>query len=275
MQSGSYECVNRSTSTAAGLEARRRGIDSQGVPAAVVAPSVRASSSTAPCSKPTWLICWHRLREERGRRPPLRPRRHRLAIRPQTRRRPPLPPTTSTVALGFVRGRAVRRPPLLARPRLLPAGREANRQQPRLPLCRAQTLPPRAPHPPRARRGRTRSSRLGRDATRRRGRLNLTVVCAPVIRPMPLRPAPAMLPPPAPTGLARLHRPSGRNPAGPTPDQSSRRRSDPRRSRPVKWCTTLSASPSPDAYGAAAIAITSSGSSAGSVSAFVIDSALM
>jgi hypothetical protein len=78
MQSGSYECVNRSTSTEAGLEARRRGSDSQGVPAAVVARSVRASSSTARCSNPTWLICWHRLREERGGRPPLRPRRHRL-----------------------------------------------------------------------------------------------------------------------------------------------------------------------------------------------------
>ncbi len=46
-------------------------------------------------------------------------------------------------------------------------------------------------------------------------------------------------------------------------------------SRPVKWCMTLSASSSPDAYAAAAIAITSSGSSTGSVSAFVIDSALM
>jgi hypothetical protein len=45
--------------------------------------------------------------------------------------------------------------------------------------------------------------------------------------------------------------------------------------RPVKWCTRLSASSSPDVYAAAAIAISSSGSSAGSVSAFVIDSALM
>jgi hypothetical protein len=36
-------------------------------------------------------------------------------------------------------------------------------------------------------------------------------VRAPVIRPMPLRPAPAMLPPPALTRLAGLHRPSGRN----------------------------------------------------------------
>ena len=47
------------------------------------------------------------------------------------------------------------------------------------------------------------------------------------------------------------------------------------RSRPVKWCTTLSASSSPDVHAAAAIAITSSGSSTGSASAFAIDSALM
>src|SRR6266496_3548427 len=47
-----------------------------------------------------------------GRRcPPLRPRRHRLAIRPQARQRPPLPPRSGTVALGAVRGRPVRRPP--------------------------------------------------------------------------------------------------------------------------------------------------------------------
>ena len=46
--------------------------------------------------------------------------------------------------------------------------------------------------------------------------------------------------------------------------------------RPVKWCTRLSASSSLDVYAAAAIAITSSGSSTGgSVRAFVIDSALM
>ena len=45
--------------------------------------------------------------------------------------------------------------------------------------------------------------------------------------------------------------------------------------RPVKWCTRLSASSSPDVYAAAAIAITSSGSSTGSASALVIDSALM
>ena len=48
-----------------------------------------------------------------------------------------------------------------------------------------------------------------------------------------------------------------------------------RRPRPVKWCTRLSASSSPDVYAAAAIAITSSGSSTGSASALAIDSALM
>jgi hypothetical protein len=47
------------------------------------------------------------------------------------------------------------------------------------------------------------------------------------------------------------------------------------RPRPVKWCTRLSASSSPDVYAAAAIAITSSGSSTGSASALAIDSALM
>ena len=47
------------------------------------------------------------------------------------------------------------------------------------------------------------------------------------------------------------------------------------RSRPVKWCTTPATSSSPDTYAAAAIAITSSGTSPGSVSAFAIDSALM
>lgn len=46
-------------------------------------------------------------------------------------------------------------------------------------------------------------------------------------------------------------------------------------SRPVKWCMSLSASSSSDAYAAAGIAITSSGSLGGSASAFAIDSALM
>ena len=45
------------------------------------------------------------------------------------------------------------------------------------------------------------------------------------------------------------------------------------RSRPSRWCTTVSTSSSLDAY--AAIAITSSGSSAGSASALAIESALM
>lgn len=44
--------------------------------------------------------------------------------------------------------------------------------------------------------------------------------------------------------------------------------------RPVKWCTRLSAS-SLVRYAAAAIAVTSSGSSAGAASAFAIESALM
>ena len=45
--------------------------------------------------------------------------------------------------------------------------------------------------------------------------------------------------------------------------------------RPVKWCMRLRASSSLDVYAAAGIAITSSGWSSGSVSAFAIDSALM
>ena len=45
--------------------------------------------------------------------------------------------------------------------------------------------------------------------------------------------------------------------------------------RPVKWCTRLTASSSPDVHAAAVIAITSSGSSAGSASALAIESALM
>jgi hypothetical protein len=46
-------------------------------------------------------------------------------------------------------------------------------------------------------------------------------------------------------------------------------------SRPVKWCSRLRASSSPDRQAASAIAITSSGSSAGGASALPIDSALM
>ncbi len=46
--------------------------------------------------------------------------------------------------------------------------------------------------------------------------------------------------------------------------------------RPVKWCTRLSVSSSLEVYAAAAMAITSLGSSiVGSVSAFAIDPALM
>src|SRR5436309_13375304 len=44
--------------------------------------------------------------------------------------------------------------------------------------------------------------------------------------------------------------------------------------RPVKWCTRLSASSSPDVYAAAEMAITSSCSSAGSASALASDSML-
>jgi ABC-type oligopeptide transport system ATPase subunit len=58
--------------------------------------------------------------------------------------------------------------------------------------------------------------------------------------------------------------------AAPVPDPELQRRP-----RPVKWCTRLSASSSLDVYAAAAIAITSSGSAAGSASAFAIESALM
>ena len=46
-------------------------------------------------------------------------------------------------------------------------------------------------------------------------------------------------------------------------------------SRPSRWCMTRLASSSLDVYAAVAIAITSSGSSTGSVSALAIDSALM
>jgi hypothetical protein len=47
------------------------------------------------------------------------------------------------------------------------------------------------------------------------------------------------------------------------------------RPRPVKWCARVSAPSSRDVQAAASIAITSSGSSTGSASAFAIDSALM
>ncbi len=148
-----------------------------------------------------------------------------------------LPATSLTrggaLALGVVRGGPVRRPPLLTRPRLLPAGREPDRPQPRLPLSRAQTLPPRPPHPPRTRRRRTRADRsVDQNAARRRSRLT-DPVRAPLIRPMPLRPAPAMLPSPPPTTHdprawpASIDRAAATTPRE-TPNQSSRRRSDPR-----------------------------------------------
>ena len=47
------------------------------------------------------------------------------------------------------------------------------------------------------------------------------------------------------------------------------------RPRPVKWCTRLSASSSPELYAAAGMAITPSSSSRGPASALAIDSALM
>jgi transposase len=66
---------------------------------------------------------------------------------------PALAPRAPSVALGSLRGRSVRPPTQLARPRLLPRDRGPAWRQPRLPRGRAQTAQAQLPHPARARRG--------------------------------------------------------------------------------------------------------------------------
>jgi Transposase len=78
--------------------------------------------------------------------PPLRPRRHRAPVGPQARARSPLPRRARAVALGAVRSGPAGVPPRLTRLRLLPAGRAADRSQPRLSVRRARKLCRRAHH---------------------------------------------------------------------------------------------------------------------------------
>ncbi len=60
-----------------------------------------------------------------------------------------LPSRARSIALGALRSGALWRPRRLARPRLLPPGRRADRPHPRLPLACAQALSARLPRPPR------------------------------------------------------------------------------------------------------------------------------
>ena len=69
------------------------------------------------------------------------------------RPRPPLPPRPAGAALGALRGRPMRPPARLTRPRLLPAGGRAARRQPRLPGRRPQAPQAQLPHAARTRRG--------------------------------------------------------------------------------------------------------------------------
>ncbi len=86
-------------------------------------------------------------------RPLRRPGHHRPPVRRAPRPRPPLPPRPAGAALGALRGRPMRPPARLARPRLLPADGRAPRRQPRLPGRRAQAAQAQLPHPARTRRG--------------------------------------------------------------------------------------------------------------------------
>ena len=107
--------------------------------------------------------------------------------------RPPLTratvaPRTIRAALGAVRGRAMRAPALLARPRLLPPSSAATRRQSRLPGRRPQAAQAQLSHAQRPRRGGDRA-RL----TARSERAALDHADAP-------RPVPEMLLPPAHAG---------------------------------------------------------------------------
>ena len=86
-------------------------------------------------------------------RPLRRPGHHRPPVRRPPRPRPPLAPRPAGAALGALRGRAMRPPDQLARPRLLPAGGRAARRQPRLPGRRSQAAQAQLPHAARTRRG--------------------------------------------------------------------------------------------------------------------------
>jgi transposase IS116/IS110/IS902 family protein len=72
------------------------------------------------------------------------------SLRRRAAARAPVPAGIAAAALGLVRGRPVRRPPRLSRPRLLPADRRPGRRTGR-PVGGPQDGPPGAPHPARAR----------------------------------------------------------------------------------------------------------------------------
>ena len=130
---------------------------------------------------------------------------HRPPIRPAPRPRTPLPPRTPSVALGAVRGRAMRAAAHLTRPRVLPRSRGAPRREPRVPVGRAQTPQTQLSHAARTRRGGTPA------------RMTTSLCALPSLTPMHRGRLPA--------GSCRhdhvdgLHRPSGRNasPSGITP----------------------------------------------------------
>jgi hypothetical protein len=84
--------------------------------------------------------------------------------------RPTVTPRAPGVAVGAVRGRAVRPPTQLARPQLLPRDRRAARRQPRLPGRWRASSSSAAPHPARTRRGGT----AARMSTNQRAQPSLT-----------------------------------------------------------------------------------------------------
>ena len=113
------------------------------------------------------------------------------------------PPRTFRLALGALRGRAMRPPPKLARSRLLRPDRRPARRQPSLSGSRAQTAQAQLPHPARTRRG-------GPAA-----RMNVVRCAQPSITPMHRGQLPACScrhPP-----VDGLHRPSGRTASPNTP----------------------------------------------------------
>ena len=159
-------------------------------------PDRRARAPPARMLRPTQLLR-HRRRHIRGdlgrarrlppvlvlrrRGPPYRSRRHRPLLRQQTRSRASRPPRATHAPLGAVRGRQMRGPAQLTRPRLLPRGPRPSRREPRHPLRRPQTCPTLPPHPARPGRQRVRQGQLRRTAR------------APGARLDDLRPAPAKL----------------------------------------------------------------------------------
>jgi transposase len=90
-----------------------------------------------------------------------RPRHHRVLLGHQTRRRSPVPARPTAAALGAIRGRQMRGPTSLARPRLLPSGSRPPTQRWAGHLGGSpQTRSPLLPHPSRAGRTRTQTGRL-------------------------------------------------------------------------------------------------------------------